>query len=80
MGETKATKWKWFSVKVIFESIISGEPAADTIDKNYTNRYKNYEEPIVIVRSQSFEHAYRIHRDVSFVFSDCFLYYCFSNP
>ena len=60
MRKRKSANWQWFSVKLIFESIISGEPEPDTIDKNYTNSYKNYEESIMIVKAQSFEHAYRI--------------------
>ena len=60
MGKIKVIKWQWFGVKLIFESIISGDPEPDTIDKNYTNSYKNYEESIIIVKAQSFEHAYKI--------------------
>ncbi|MDP4182698.1 MAG: hypothetical protein Q8942_16620 [Bacillota bacterium] len=45
-------KWQWFSVKLIFESIISGEPEPDTIDKNYTNKYKTYEESIYQVQGK----------------------------
>lgn len=53
-------KWEWFSVKLIFESIISGKPERCGIDKNYTNDAKTYEESIVLIKAQSFEHAYRI--------------------
>lgn len=60
MEKKKFNKWKWFSVKLIFEIIISGEPEPDTLDRNYTNDYKNFEESIIIVKAQSFEHAYRI--------------------
>lgn len=60
MVKRKASRWKWFSVKLIFENIISGEPEPDTIDKNYTNSYKNYVESIIIVKAQSFDHAYKI--------------------
>lgn len=60
MPKNKNTKWQWFSVKLIFESIITGEPELDTIDRNYTNNYKTYEESIILVKAQSFDHAYKI--------------------
>jgi hypothetical protein len=60
METIKSTKWDWYSVKLIFESIISGEPEPDTIDKNYTNNFKTFEESIVLIKAQSFDHAYRI--------------------
>jgi hypothetical protein len=53
-------KWEWYSVKLIFENIISGEPEPNTINKDYTNIYKTYEESIIIVKAQSFDHAYKI--------------------
>lgn len=60
MRDTRTTKWQWYSVKLMFESIISGEPEADTIDDNYTNTHKTFEESIVLIKAQSFEHAYKI--------------------
>lgn len=60
MIKNRKAKWQWFSVKLIFESTISGEPESDTIDKNYINTCKVYEESIILVKAQSFEHAYRI--------------------
>jgi len=60
MAKQKQNTWEWYSVKLIFENIISGEPKLDTIDKNYTNRYKTYEESIMLVKAQSFDHAYKI--------------------
>jgi hypothetical protein len=60
MKKNSASKWQWFSVKLIFENVISGEPEPDTIDKNYTNNYKTYEESIVLIKAQSFDSAYKI--------------------
>lgn len=54
------TSWEWYGVKLLFECSISGEPAPETIDKNYTSSLKLYEENIVVVKAQSFEHAYKI--------------------
>ena len=53
-------KWRWFSVKVITERVVSGEPAPDTVDQNYTNEYRIFEESILLIRAQSFDHAYKI--------------------
>lgn len=58
--KSKNSKWQWYSVKLIFESIISGEPEPETIDRHYTNVNKNFEESIIIVKAQSFDHAYKI--------------------
>lgn len=52
--------WQWFSVKLIFEYRINGEPEPDTIDQNYTNTHKTYEESIILIKAQSFDHAYKI--------------------
>lgn len=54
------SKSQWFSVKLIMESIISGEVEPNNIDMNYTKEYKTYEESIILIRAQSFENAYKI--------------------
>ncbi|MBZ9685955.1 DUF4288 domain-containing protein [Clostridium estertheticum] len=59
MKKNSVSKWQWFSVKLIFENVISGEPEPDTIDNNYTNNNKTYEESIVLIKAQSFDHAYK---------------------
>lgn len=51
---------QWFSVKLIMESIISGDVEPNTIDMNYTKEYKTFEESIILIRAQSFEDAYKI--------------------
>lgn len=60
MRKKRVLTYQWYAVKLIFESIISGKPDPKTIDENYTNSYKNFEESIVIVKAQSFEQAYSI--------------------
>ncbi|NMD71181.1 DUF4288 domain-containing protein [Bacillus sp. DNRA2] len=56
----RKSSWEWYAVKLLYESIISGNPNPETIDKNYTNTYKTFEESIMLVKAQSFEHAYSI--------------------
>jgi hypothetical protein len=54
------SKWQWYSVKLIFEFFISGMTNAAKLDKNHTTNNKTYEESIVLVKAQSFDHAYKI--------------------
>ena len=56
-------KWKWYAVKLIFESIVSGEPNPSKIDINYEDKLKLYEESIMLVKAQSFDHAFKIAED-----------------
>lgn len=52
--------WLWYGVKLLFRSTISGEPEPDMVDQNYTDSCQTIEESIILVRAQSFNHAYRI--------------------
>lgn len=56
----RKSSWKWFAVKLLFESFITGEPSPDTIDENYSTDFKNLEESIILVKAQSFDQAYRL--------------------
>jgi len=53
-------KWNWYAVKLIYESTVSGEPNQSKIDKNYEDKLKCYEESIMLVKAQSFDHAFKI--------------------
>lgn len=53
-------EWKWFAVKVLFECNISGKPSLETIDEQYSNTHKTFEESIILVKAPSFEQAYVI--------------------
>lgn len=55
----KKSSWEWYAVKLLFVSTISGEPNKDKIDVHYDNKFKMYEEQIVVVKAQSHEHAYK---------------------
>ena len=57
---TRKSSWEWYAVKLLYECIIKGKPNPETIDKNYTNAHKTYEESFMLVKAQSFEHAYTI--------------------
>jgi hypothetical protein len=56
----KESSWEWYAVKLLYECIITGEPDPETIDYNYNNTHKTYEESIMLVRAQPFENAYSI--------------------
>jgi hypothetical protein len=50
---------EWYAVKLIYEFIITGEPNPEKIDEEY-HTDKMYEESIMLVKAQSFNHAYSI--------------------
>ena len=54
------SKWEWYGVKILLECVIKGEPSVDTINNNCPIKSKSYEESIVLVKAQSFEHAYAL--------------------
>ncbi|WP_169907772.1 DUF4288 domain-containing protein [Priestia abyssalis] len=51
-------EWEWYAVKLLHECNISGTPSPETIDKNYSNTHKTYEESIILVKAPSFDQAY----------------------
>jgi len=61
MGENMTEKsfLEWYAVKIIYEFIITGEPNPEKIDEKY-HTDKMYEESIMLVKAQSFDHAYSI--------------------
>lgn len=56
----RKSSWEWYAVKLLFQSTISGEPNDDKIDEHYNDKFKLYEEQIVVVKAQSSDHAYKI--------------------
>ena len=60
MSKNSRAKWEWYAVKCLFEAAIEGQPSPETIDKNYTDRIKTFEERIILVKAQSFGQAYKI--------------------
>ena len=57
----KKSAWNWFGVRIVKQIIVQGEPDKDLIDEFCTSDdVKHFEETMVIVRAQSFDHAYKI--------------------
>lgn len=52
-----SNEWEWYAVKVLYESIISGNPSPEKIDEDYYDKFKMYEESIVLLKARSLEHA-----------------------
>ncbi len=55
----RKSSWEWYAVVLLFESTILGEANKDKIDELYSNKFKLYEEQIIVVRAQSSDHAYK---------------------
>ena len=55
-------KWNWYGVKIIKQLILQGEPHKDLVDRYYeaSAKRQHFEESIILVRAQSFDHAYKI--------------------
>ncbi|MEN6463031.1 MAG: DUF4288 domain-containing protein [Syntrophomonas sp.] len=59
-NRSRKKRWQWYGVKLLYESVISGKPTPEAIDKYYSNAIKTFEESIVLVYALSFDHAYKI--------------------
>lgn len=55
----KESNWNWYSVKIIKKLNIKVKPKKEFLDEYYDDKVQNFEESIVIVKAQSFEHAYK---------------------
>ncbi|MDI4644551.1 DUF4288 domain-containing protein [Cohnella hashimotonis] len=58
--KNRKSTWGWYAVKVLYEAVITGHPDPATIDENYSNTHKSFEESILLVNAQSPDHAYTI--------------------
>lgn len=57
MGEPAG---EYYSVKLIYQATITGEPKAERMDEFYTGHHTFFEESVLLVCAQSFEQAYAI--------------------
>lgn len=54
----KNSAWYWYGVKIIKQLIVEGEPDEMLLDEFYEDDDKQqFEESLMLVRAQSFEHA-----------------------
>ena len=55
------SNWEFYGVKIIKQIIVEGEPDPTLVDEFYDNDDKqHFEESIMLIRAQSFAHAYKI--------------------
>jgi len=55
------SNWNYYGVKLIKQIFVEGEPDPTLIDELYDdNDEQHFEESVMLVRAQSFEHAYKI--------------------
>jgi hypothetical protein len=53
--------WNWYGVKIIKQIVVEGEPDETLPDEFYEDDGKQqFEESLMLVRAQSFEHAYKV--------------------
>lgn len=61
LRKKRSNKWEWFSVKVLYECKISGNPSPKKIDEDYgSDGQKTFEESILLIKAPSEEEAYLI--------------------
>jgi len=57
----KKSSWDYYGVKIIKQILIEGEPDPNLIDETYEDDdEQTFEESVMLVRAQSFDHAYKI--------------------
>lgn len=56
----RRSSWHYYGVKLIFQAIVTGDPIPERIDEYYSDTHTFFEESVVLVRAQSFDHAYTI--------------------
>jgi len=52
--------WQYYGVKLVYQMIITGKPIPVRMDTSFSDTHTFFEESILLVHAQSFEHAYAI--------------------
>ncbi|MFF3021736.1 DUF4288 domain-containing protein [Gottfriedia sp. NPDC057948] len=66
LRKKRLNKWEWFSVKVLNECKISGNPSPEKIDEDYgSDGQKTFEDSILLIKAPSEEEAYLIGEKVA---------------
>lgn len=67
----KPKKWNYYGVKIIKQIIVKGDPISDLIDENFVKSTDQmFEESVILIHAQSFEHAYKIAERKSVEFNE----------
>lgn len=56
----RKSTWQYYSVKLIYQAIIVGDPLLERVDGDYSDTHTFFEESIVLIHAQSFDHAYTL--------------------
>lgn len=54
------SSWSYYGVKLIYQMSVTGNPIPEYIDEDYSDTHTFFEESIILVRAQSFDHAYKV--------------------
>jgi hypothetical protein len=52
--------WNYYGVKLIYQMSVTGEPIPERLDDNYSDSHTYFEESVMLVHAQSFDHAFSI--------------------
>lgn len=56
----KRSAWQYYGVKIIYQAVVLGDPLPGRIDEEYSNTHTFFEESVILVHAQSFDHAYNM--------------------
>lgn len=56
---------EWYSVKLLYRIVITGEPDKSTVDVHCVNADQYFEERVLLVRADSSDHAYVLASNIA---------------
>ncbi len=56
----RKSAWNYYGVKLIYQMIVTGRPIPERIDKAFSDTHTFFEESVMLVHAQSFDHAYTV--------------------
>lgn len=56
----RKSSWNYYSIKLIYQMTVTSSPIPERIDEDYSDTHTFFEESIILVRAQSFDHAFKI--------------------
>ena len=62
----RKSAWNYYGVKIIKQILVEGEPDPAKLDDEYEEAtLQSFEESVMLVHAQSFDHAYRLAEKIS---------------
>ena len=56
----RRSSWNYYGIKLIYQAVITGPPIPERIDENFSDGHTIFEESVMLIRAQSFDHAYAV--------------------